>query len=87
MTPRFRMVAGPNGSGKTSLVARLTGDYAVQAVPYLSRAFFFDNSGCSMKYLASYSEESGLSAQLDDAEFPHGFRAIASATKVDKVAG
>lgn len=29
MTPRFRMVAGPNGSGKTSLVARLAVYYAV----------------------------------------------------------
>lgn len=33
---------------------------AAAALPYLSRAFFFDNSGTEMKYLASYSKETGF---------------------------
>ena len=61
--------------------------YAAQALPHLSRAFFFDNSGTGMKYLASYSEDSGLSAQLDSAEFPGWFKIIASAVEVYKSRG
>jgi len=30
------------------------------AIPYLSRAFFFDNSGPEMRYLGCYSEEGGF---------------------------
>lgn len=57
--------------------------HAKQALPYLSRAFFFDNSSCEMEYIAYYSEESGLSAQVDEAKLPHWFKAISSATQAN----
>ena len=44
------------------------------ALPYLSRAFFFDNSGAEMKYLACFSEETGLDLHLPDNELPTWFR-------------
>ena len=36
------------------------------ARPFLSRAFFFDNSGTEMRHLASWSCEEGLCAMTDD---------------------
>ena len=44
-----------------------------KAMPFLSRAFFFDNSGADMKYLASYSEEDGFDALVPEAEQPRWF--------------
>lgn len=46
------------------------------ALPHLSRAFFFDNSGAGMDYLAAWNPENGMMLQssLDDA--PTWFRAI-----------
>ena len=44
-----------------------------QALPYLSRAFFFDNSSESMRFLASYSEESGLSLSVSEPALPRWF--------------
>lgn len=52
---------------------------AVQALPYLSRAYFFDNSGRDMKYLASYSDETGLYVQTDVNDFPNWFKPIVCA--------
>lgn len=69
MTPRFRMIAGPNGSGKTTLAAR----YDHAAIPYLSRAYFFDNSGQEMLYLASFAEGEGLTTMLPESQMPRWF--------------
>ena len=44
-----------------------------KAMPFLSRAFFFDNSGSDMRYLACFSEESGLDVLVPDSELPHWF--------------
>ncbi|MBR1588781.1 MAG: zeta toxin family protein [Kiritimatiellae bacterium] len=44
-----------------------------EAMPYLSRAFFFDNSGAEMRYLASYSEEVGLDILVPEGELPKWF--------------
>lgn len=45
-----------------------------QALPFLSRAFFFDNSGTRMRYLASYSEDARFDLQVPEAELPRWFR-------------
>lgn len=46
------------------------------AMPHLSRAFFFDNSGVEMRYLACFSEESGFEKFLSADEMPHWFKAF-----------
>ena len=43
------------------------------AMPHLSRAFFFDNSGAEMRHLASFAEESGFEFFVCDAERPRWF--------------
>ena len=87
MTKRFRMIAGPNGSGKSTLTALLRNDYMdkviarakrslgniKEALPYCSRAFFFDNSSIEMEFLAEYSQENGMSVKSDD--LPDWFKA------------
>ena len=45
-----------------------------EGVPLDKRAFFFDNSGAEMKYLACFSEETGLDLHLPDNELPTWFR-------------
>ena len=87
MMKRFRMVAGPNGSGKSTLVSMLARDYAVNFYTMLnaddvfaevrrSRAFFFDNSGKEMRYLAAYSAPDGFTFHVRESEFPRWFRGI-----------
>lgn len=44
------------------------------ALPFLSRAFFFDNSGCEMRYIASYDDSSGWSAKIPAPSLPLWFR-------------
>ena len=44
------------------------------AMPHLSRAFFFDNSGAEMRYLASYSEDAGLDILVPEADLPQWFK-------------
>ena len=44
------------------------------AMPYLSRAFFFDNSGAEMKYLACFSDDAGLETHLPENELPAWFK-------------
>lgn len=44
------------------------------ALPHLSRAFFFDNSGAEMKYLACLSEATGLDLHLPENELPAWYR-------------
>ena len=46
------------------------------AFPYLSRAFFFDNSGAEMKYVASYSDKDGIEIHVSEGELPEWFRQI-----------
>ena len=46
------------------------------ALPHLSRAYFFDNSGDEMRYLASYVEGEGLALQSLESTMPRWFRAI-----------
>lgn len=37
-----------------------------EALPYCSRAFFFDNSSMKMEFLAEYSKENGMSVKSDN---------------------
>ena len=46
-----------------------------EALPYCSRAFFFDNSSMEMEFLAEYSQENGMSVKSDD--LPDWFKAYA----------
>ena len=46
------------------------------ALPHLSRAFFFDNSGNEMRYLAAYSAPDGFTFHVRESEFPRWFRGI-----------
>lgn len=43
------------------------------ALPYCTRAFFFDNSSMEMEFLAEYSEENGMSIKSDN--LPDWFKA------------
>mgnify|MGYP002508369760 CR=1 FL=1 len=43
------------------------------ALPYCSRAFFFDNSSMKMEFLAEYSKENGMSVKSDN--LPDWFKA------------
>ena len=43
------------------------------ALPYLSRAFFFDNSNAEMRYLASYDADGGFALHVPSAELPLWF--------------
>jgi len=51
MIKRFRMIAGPNVDA---------------ALPFCSRAFFFDNSMLEMRFLAEYTNESGFVSVSDN---------------------
>ena len=46
------------------------------ALPHLSRAYFFDNSGDEMRYLASYADGEGFALQTLESTMPRWFRAI-----------
>ncbi len=46
------------------------------AMQYLSRAFFFDNSGVEMRYVASYSMDGGFEIHLPATELPRWFVAL-----------
>lgn len=48
----------------------------VPALPYLSRAFFFDNSGMTMRYLAHWNKEEGMVLHVPDSNVPRWFRAV-----------
>lgn len=51
------------------------------ALPHLSRAFFFDNSGAEMKYLASYSDDAGFEMSADVGNAPLWFRRFLDALR------
>ena len=44
------------------------------AMPYVWRAFFFDNSGPEMRYLASYSKDTGFDVLVPEYDLPRWFR-------------
>jgi len=44
------------------------------ALPYLSRAFFFDNSNAEMRYIASYAADAGFALHVPSNELPHWFK-------------
>ncbi len=46
----------------------------VAAIPYLSRAFFFDNSHAEMRYLASYENGKGMSLHVGESDLPWWFK-------------
>lgn len=43
------------------------------ALPWVSRAYFFDNSGNGMRYLASFEETSGLHLSVSEETLPRWF--------------
>lgn len=47
------------------------------AMPHLWRAFFFDNSGLEMKYLASFSRGTGFELMVPKDELPSWFKQVA----------
>ena len=49
-------------------------DNLPKAMPHLSRAYFFDNSGACMRYLASFSREDGMVVHVPTSELPNWFR-------------
>ena len=61
---------------------------AAAALPHLSRAYFFDNSGETMRFFAEWDEETGLMPS-DEANggFPKWFAPIADAAKKITVPG
>ena len=46
------------------------------ALPHLSRAYFFDNSGDEMRYLASYVDGEGFELQSSESSMPRWFKAV-----------
>jgi len=47
-----------------------------EAMPYLSRAFFFDNSGAEMAYLGGFAEDEGYSFVQPAERLPDWFREL-----------
>ena len=43
------------------------------AMPYLSRAFFFDNSGADMRFLGQYSADAGYALSMSESRLPRWF--------------
>ena len=46
------------------------------AIPFLSRAYFFDNSGPQMIYLGQYSQEGGFEFSITPDRLPRWFRSL-----------
>jgi len=46
------------------------------ALPVLSRAYFFDNSGSTMRFIAEYDEEKGLLLKVSEKEIPAWFTRV-----------
>lgn len=58
-----------------SRYARSLGQVA-SALPFLSRAFFFDNSGVRMRYIAHWNKEDGMVLHVSISDVPKWFRGI-----------
>ena len=71
--PRF-----PLGQDElTDYAERSTYDDSVKdAIPVLSRAYFFDNSGPQMIYLGQYSREGGFEFSVAADRLPRWFRSL-----------
>ncbi len=54
----------------------MTSRFRMVAGPHLSRAYFFDNSGDEMRYLASYADGEGFALQTLESTMPRWFKAI-----------
>ena len=50
-----------------------------EALHFLSRAYFFDNSGDEMRYLAEWNEEAGFKPTMASSELPKWFQRFAMA--------
>lgn len=46
------------------------------AIPYLSRGYFFDNSGPQMLYLGQYSKDAGFAFSVEANRMPRWFRSL-----------
>ena len=75
-----RYALGGHDVPQEKIVARYARSIAnvSAALPYLSRAFFFDNSGAEMRYLASYSEEDGVDLLVPESDLPKWFMVATS---------
>ena len=60
--------AGKIGPRYTRSIAQLR-----SAMPYLSRAFFFDNSGADMRFLGQYSADAGYAFSKSESQLPRWF--------------
>lgn len=63
----MRVAQGGHNVPEDKIILRYSRSLAQlkEALPYLSRAFFFDNGGPEMRYLGQYSAEEGLSFKSD----------------------
>lgn len=76
---RDRYAQGGHNVPADKIVARYGRSLAnaAEALPHLSRAFFFDNSGSEMRFLASYSSDAGFDFHSPSRELPRWFMSIA----------
>lgn len=73
-----RYASGGHDVPPEKIVARYARSLANvrRAIPFLSRAFFFDNGGSEMRYLASWSPEEGLTLHCAADTLPKWFQNI-----------
>lgn len=70
-----RVAQGGHNVPSDKIVSRYSRSIAQlrAALPYVSRAFFFDNGGSEMLYLGQYTPEAGFSLAVADNELPKWF--------------
>ena len=70
-----RYASGGHNVPPEKVIARYTRSLAnvQRALPYLSRAYFFDNGGTDMRYLASWSAEDGFALHCATDMLPKWF--------------
>ena len=59
--------------GDSSAITSYTISFVAHALQHLDRAYFFDDSGLSMKYLAEYSATDGFAAKMPTDALPDWF--------------
>ena len=85
---RVALGGHPVPAGKVASRFPLSVANAAASLPCLSRAYFFDNSGETMRFFAEWDEETGLmSADAAKGWFPKWFAPIAKAAKKIPVPG
>ena len=84
-----RYAQGGHDVPKDKILARYVRSLAnlPSAMPYLSRAYFFDNSGARMRYLASYSSDDGMVIHMPTSELPRWFCHVAHGANARKILG